>query len=1037
MNLNLFRAALVFTVLLIFIPAASAGPGITELQLNSLNKMTPNGEFQVEMLSGGKWRNAGRLAYDRFLRERRLDLSGYCSKDKAVRIRIIQQGGGAAHVDAVLFGGRPPRQVEGLIEPTALAKISQIDQDLVESTKKTFYLDFHPVGDDQTLVLAARVESEIISTTPFQFPLNNLYRPMTERSRFYHYRPGSGAADRPFFKAWSQTGSGHPPGFTYGYVHDDGEHLYVTLDFTPDNTRDGDRDYAKVYVKAGEELREFKVSEAETKWGRPRFVYTDKVSYQHKVYDFKIPLTELGLESTASDQAVSLAFAAYGTAYPNDFLPDVAHEAQNDVHLLVYLYDSTDDILLMGQRINGDGTLLGGEITIAVNVATPRPAVVCDTVNQRFLAIWIKNGNVYGRLINPDGGFVGPAFAVCDNAANQSNPAAAFDPDSRRFLVVWQDERNANGHTYDVYGQLVNADGTLYGTASNVNFPVSTVSEDKERPQTAFDQANGRYLVVWEDYRSGSTWDIYGQLVNADGTLYGAGAGTNFAVSTAADDQYLANVAYDEVHQRYLVVWEDYRSSVDADVYGQLVNADGTLYGAGAGTNFAVSTPGAAGHQEAPCVVFDRVNQRFPAAWQDWANQDLFGQIIHPDGTLLDHQGAGGFLVADEASNFQRTPRMAYNSTRGNFLVAYEARNTGSYSSDIWVKILAPDLRPLSGEFPETQVGASSPAQTFTLVNPGPGNLDVETVSITGPDEAMFALQNDNCSNQTLSPGAECTLQVVFSPTSTGEKNADVVVPVSQPPNSPQYRPLTGIGTGGSQPSSRSLNLPAGATAADYRIVSMPLLADDPRVEAVLGPQIGTYNTADMRIGRWNPAAQSYDEYPWSGEMRPGWAGWFLFRHGRNLTFQGVTTPTDAVLMGLSGYAVDIFSGWNQVGNPYQFPVSVSDFIVQEDMDGHVHLNDPGNVITQRVFWVFNNSRYESAAYLAVGQGGWIKKITSGSGRIFFPAVQASPADLDRDLAVPDSAEQPPAPPAGLPHSGAPSSGGGGGGGGCFIDTMR
>ena len=63
-------------------------------------------------------------------------------------------------------------------------------------------------------------------------------------------------------------GSGHPQGTTYGWVRDDGKTLYVAMDFTSDNTYDGDADYAKVYVKVGNALREFKVSVPEHRWGK-------------------------------------------------------------------------------------------------------------------------------------------------------------------------------------------------------------------------------------------------------------------------------------------------------------------------------------------------------------------------------------------------------------------------------------------------------------------------------------------------------------------------------------------------------------------------------------------------------------------------------------------------------------------------------------------------------------------------------------------------------------------------------------------------
>ena len=126
--------------------------------------------------------------------------------------------------------------------------------------------------------------------------------------------PADISNQNPFFKEFSRTGSGHPSGFTYGWVKTHAENLYVVMDFTADNTYDGDKDYAKVYMKTEAGLKEFKVSVPETKWGKPSFTYTDKVPYQHKVYEFKIPLKELEIQEVDKPQEIQLAFAAYGTA---------------------------------------------------------------------------------------------------------------------------------------------------------------------------------------------------------------------------------------------------------------------------------------------------------------------------------------------------------------------------------------------------------------------------------------------------------------------------------------------------------------------------------------------------------------------------------------------------------------------------------------------------------------------------------------------------------------------------------------------------
>lgn len=277
-----------------------------------VEKMEPNGEFVISVLLDGKWKEAGRLSFDTYFRERDIDLGGLASGAKDVKVKLIQKGGGAAHVDAAFLGVTPPAAVEGAED--GVKKLSRADFDVADASGKEMLVTFPEGIKDKRFRLTARVEAAVIGKTPFQFPADNLFKEMSTASKFYTYEINSGNSFSPIFKEFSPTGTGHPSGYTYGYVRNDDKNLYVKLDFTPDNTMDGDKDYAKVYVKTKTGLREFRLSMPETTWGKPDFTYTDKVSYQHKVYDFKIPFKELGIEDTERDKEVQMAFAAYGTA---------------------------------------------------------------------------------------------------------------------------------------------------------------------------------------------------------------------------------------------------------------------------------------------------------------------------------------------------------------------------------------------------------------------------------------------------------------------------------------------------------------------------------------------------------------------------------------------------------------------------------------------------------------------------------------------------------------------------------------------------
>jgi uncharacterized delta-60 repeat protein len=295
-------------------------------------KDASSNELVVSMLYQGDWRPVGALAFDKTPSEGILDFSGLSPKERWVFLRIQHSGATAAQLDAALIDGIAPKRLYNAAGSASLAlrKLAQKDYDLVDIHNQTLYLVYEvPTGNPTTLALTARIDPEVLSQTPYQFPLENLYQVMTPDSAFYSYswdsQPGSLTLDgdlegeslgKPFVSEFVTPGSGHPEGNVYWWVFNDAQNLYAVLDFVPDNTMDGDKDYAKVYLNTPSGLRSFKVSVPEQTWGKPGFVYTPRAVYQHKVYEFAIPLSELGLFSLDYGTPLSLAFAAYGTVSP-------------------------------------------------------------------------------------------------------------------------------------------------------------------------------------------------------------------------------------------------------------------------------------------------------------------------------------------------------------------------------------------------------------------------------------------------------------------------------------------------------------------------------------------------------------------------------------------------------------------------------------------------------------------------------------------------------------------------------------------------
>jgi len=84
-------------------------------------------------------------------------------------------------------------------------------------------------------------------------------------------------------------------------------------------------------------------------------------------------------------------------------------------------------------------------------------------------------------------------------------------------------------------------------------------------------------------------------------------------------------------------------------------------------------------------------------------------------------------------------------------------------------------IDPTSKDFGTVNVGESSAAQTFTITNTGGGTLTIDpAISITGTDPTQFSLTDANTYPVNLGANENMTVDVTFSPTSLGEKTANL-----------------------------------------------------------------------------------------------------------------------------------------------------------------------------------------------------------------------------------------------------------------------
>lgn len=192
----------------------------------------------------------------------------------------------------------------------------------------------------------------------------------------------------------------------------------------------------------------------------------------------------------------------------------------------------------------------GGAIATWVDDRSGRNAVYAQHVSYMGGALWALNG-----------------VALCTHYGVQSSPRIAPDG-TGGAIVVWEDYRNSSG---DIYAQRVDSTGDVQWPASGR--PICSTTGIQQHPQIVSDGAGGA-IIVWQDFRNSSNYDIYAQRVDASGASQWTAGG--LGICKTAGNQLNPQVVSDGAGGA-IVAWIDGRAGDEMQViYAQRVDASGT-----------------------------------------------------------------------------------------------------------------------------------------------------------------------------------------------------------------------------------------------------------------------------------------------------------------------------------------------------------------------------------------------------------------------------------------------------------------------------
>ncbi len=164
--------------------------------------------------------------------------------------------------------------------------------------------------------------------------------------------------------------------------------------------------------------------------------------------------------------------------------------------------------------------------------------------------------------------------AMCTAANAQFDPTIVGDG-AGGAIVTWWDGRNSAN--FDIYAQHVPSNGALDPAWPADGRALCTAPNLQAMPAIVSDAAGGA-IVTWQDNRSGTYSDIYAQHVLRTGVVDPVWPADGRAVCTAPNNQTVPQIVSDG-EGGAIVAWQDYRNGTSADIYAQRVLANGQLGG--------------------------------------------------------------------------------------------------------------------------------------------------------------------------------------------------------------------------------------------------------------------------------------------------------------------------------------------------------------------------------------------------------------------------------------------------------------------------
>ncbi len=416
-----------------------------------------------------------------------------------------------------------------------------------------------------------------------------------------------------------------------------------------------------------------------------------------------------------------------GSQFSPEIIPDFSGGA---IVAWEDLRDGFSDIY--AQHINAAGTVQWTANGLPICVAEGSQDNLGATSDGSGGAIltWRVQGSsdtdIYVQSISASGTVQWTADGVCPYVAtgSQQYPQVISD-DSGGAIVTWQDNRAGEA---DIYVQRISVSGTIQWATEGV--PLCTAVGSQFNPQVTSDGSGGA-IVTWHDRRTGPEGDIYAQRISASGTIQWTIDGA--PLCTSPGYQSYPQITSDGSGGA-IVMWGEYLSDYNTDIYVQRISASGTVQWATNGVPICVA-PGTSEH---PKVISDGSGGAI-MTWGDFraSDGDIYAQRISASGTV--QWTTDGTPLCTLPGN-QAHPKATPDGS-GGAILAWSDYRTGDF--DLYVQRIS-----ASGEALWTSDGIPlctvwGPLGAFLITSDGSGGAVMTWGDYRSGESDIYAQQID------------------------------------------------------------------------------------------------------------------------------------------------------------------------------------------------------------------------------------------------------------------------------------------------------